>query len=196
MGKNFHFTGPILFYPGQWRAAEGVQAREAGSRARLWALPLPVLRFKMTEWLCASVFLITAAKVVQRTRGKVLEPKHSSRPRVGTQQLLGVRIPTPTSLSIEFKRRNRIHSRWPQTDFSLKTASRWITKQPGKDFANVGLMKLTTTVVHWHLMETTEKGHGRVNHPKRLSSVAQQNGSSLCLSLSWPFLGVPFASQN
>lgn len=121
-GKKLPFHRPHIVLPwavASWGGSAGTGGRQP---ARLWALPLPALRFKMTEWLCASVFLITAAKVVQR--GKVLEPKHSSWPRVGTQQLLGVRIPTPTSLSIDFKRRNRIHSRWPQTDFSLKTASR------------------------------------------------------------------------
>ena len=43
-----------------------------------------------------------------------------------------------------FKRRNRSHSRWSPTDFSLKTASRWITNSLGKSLPIWELKKSTS----------------------------------------------------
>lgn len=57
---------------------------------------------------------------------------HSPWHTVGTQEFVGITIAIFIFPSSIFKRRNWLHSRWLQTDFSLKTTSRWITNHLGK----------------------------------------------------------------
>lgn len=68
---------------------------------------------------------------------------------------------------------------------------KWV---PWERLHTAGLVKWTTTVFHWHRMETSEKGHNRVSHPETFL-LALRTGLLLG-SLSQPFSGLLFPSQS
>lgn len=96
---------------------------------------------------------------------------------VGTQYPAGIRIPTPTLRSIDFQEKKQ-NSQQMATNWLLpENHSRWVTWER---LHMAGLVKLTTIVYHWQQMETSEKGHNRVYHPKRPSYWLSE------LAFPWP----------
>ena len=179
---------PYHFAPGSgvvWRGKDHRHWMQA-EPACLWVLPPPLLCD--LRWLHGPVPV--CLMTVNAVRDWIIP---------GPWWAFGKRwvlwLPLLLESPSAFKRRNRSHSRWSTTDFSLKTASRWITNSLGKSLPTWELNKSTSCNPPTSDWKYREKPWPNYITWRGLLALAIRT-SLLLASMSWPSLGLLFLLQN